>query len=318
MEIREIHDFNRQCIEEAVGKKTVKFISPFMVADGINKNQRRYPFPILNKAIEEYNGKIQAGKGYGGDYHPASGHLEIPDVSHRITKLYMSGKVAHVEGEILTDNEKGKKILSLIKAGSTIGLSARGFGEMKQGKDKVNELQPGYKMVGIDFVLNPSENIATVNQSNIFESAEIEEEKFDIDINEFNRIVNKTIEHEFLISFPDANFLEPNTKKALEKYIDEHWATYAEIIEKELKPLKVEKTELEKAKGEVEIYTSEEQAYDEAICAGYDRSFETFKSEILPAIDVEKEENLKMEFDEYRQSGGARSFKEFKKLKENK
>jgi len=45
MEFREIFDFNQKCIQEAKeDKKTVKFSSPFMVADGVNKNKRQYPF----------------------------------------------------------------------------------------------------------------------------------------------------------------------------------------------------------------------------------------------------------------------------------
>ena len=63
-------------------------------------------------------------------------------------------------------------------------------------------------------------------------------------------------------------------------------------------------------------YPEDERMYDEALESGYDRPFDVFKAEILPAIQQpEKLENLRAEFDEYRKSGGLRNFEEFKKLK---
>jgi len=178
--IREIENFDKDCLEEKEStEKNIKFSTPFMTADSKNKNNRRYPFEILDTAIKEFSSKVDAGRGYGSDYHPASGNVEIGDISHRITKVFMKDKVAHIEGEILP-GEKGKKILSIINAGGILGVSARGWGEMKKAKDGVNELQKGYVLAGIDFIVNPSENIATIDKKNILESApvEIEEEKF--------------------------------------------------------------------------------------------------------------------------------------------
>lgn len=176
--LREIEDFNKTSIEEKESEgKVIKFSTPFMTADSKNKNNRRYPLEILNTAVKNYLSKTESGKGFGADYHPASGKLEISDISHRITNIFIKDKVAHIEGEILP-GEKGKKILSIIKSGGVLGVSARGFGEMKKAKDGVNEIQKGYVLAGIDFIVNPSENVATVSKSNLFESAPVEEEKF--------------------------------------------------------------------------------------------------------------------------------------------
>jgi len=315
--IREIYDFSKKYITEAKDKKDVDFEAPFLVTDEVNKNNRLYPLEVFQRAINTFNSKAQEGKAWGGDQHPISGHLETKNVSHRITKIELKDKTAWITGKILADTAEGSKILSMIKSGGTVGISARGFGEIKKGKDGVNKIQNGYQLAGVDFVINPSVDIAQVSQKNIYESAPIEkEEKFNVSIVEFNNLVNKTIEHEFLISFPDANFLEEPVKKAYEKYMDDNWATYAEIIEKQLRPLKVEKTEIEKKTEETrgEVYTSEEQAYDEALVAGYDKPFETFKKEVLPALS-EKEDELRVEFDEYKKSGGLQNFKDFKKIK---
>lgn len=176
--LREIEDFDKDCLEEKVleGKGT-KFSAKFMTADSINANNRRYRFEILDAAVKEFSSKVEVGKGFGADNHPASGKVEISDISHRITKVFMKDKVAHIEGEILP-GEKGKKILSIISSGGILGVSARGFGEMKKAKDGVMEIQKGYFLSGIDFIVNPSENVATIDSRNILESAPVEEEKF--------------------------------------------------------------------------------------------------------------------------------------------
>lgn len=176
--IREIENFDKTLIEEKKStEKNIKFSAPFITANSKNKNNRRYPFEILNTAIEKYSAKVDAGRGYGASLHPASGKVEIGDISHRITKVFMKDKVAYIEGEILP-GEKGKKILSIINSGGVLGVSARGFGEQKKAKDGVMEIQKGYFLDGIDFIVNPSENVATINKSNIFESAPIQEERF--------------------------------------------------------------------------------------------------------------------------------------------
>lgn len=176
--IREIENFDKDCLEEKEStEKNIKFLAKFMTADSKNKNNRRYPFEILDTAIKEFSSKVEAGRGYGASLHPVSGKVEIKDISHRITKVFMKDRVAHIEGEILP-GEKGKKILQIVKSGGVLGVSARGFGEMKKAKDGVNEIQKGYFLDGVDFIVNPSENVATINKSNIFESAPIQEEKF--------------------------------------------------------------------------------------------------------------------------------------------
>lgn len=176
--LREITNFDKASIEEAKSEgKSIKFSTPFMTSDSKNKNNRRYPFEILNTAIKNFSSKVEVGKGFGADNHPASGNVNISDISHRITKVFMKDKVAYIEGEILP-GEKGKKILSIVNSGGVLGVSARGFGEMKKAKDGVNEIQKGYQLAGIDFVVNPSENVATIDKGSIFESAPVEEEKF--------------------------------------------------------------------------------------------------------------------------------------------
>lgn len=296
--LREIYDFNQECIKESADKKTVRYKAPFMTPGKVNKNLRLYPLPVLNQAVEEYSGKIEKGKGFGGSYHPASGKLEIPEVSHTIQKMYLKNGVAYVEGQILTDNEKGKKILSLIKAGSTLGLSARSFGTMKS-ENGVNTIQPGLKIMGIDFVLDPSEDVAKINQSNIFESAEIEEEKkFDVSLTEFNFIVEKFLEKKF----------GDKPREEYEKFSDENWQGIADDIEADLKKAGKIIESIEKTEIKMEDFPISEAHFGMAKLSGYRGNLHEF-------LELKNKSNdpLFKQFQEAQMSGYKGTFDDFKK-----
>ena len=237
MEIREITDFKGN-LEEGVKTKTVGFSTPLIIGNEINKNKRKYSVEILQKAAEEFQLKIEKGRGYGTQDHPL-GDAKLKDVSHRLTKVYMKNGTLHVEGLILADTDEGKKILSMIKSGGSVGVSARGFGTMTQGKDGINVINSDYKMAGADFVLNPSVDIAQVNQDNIFESMEIVEEKDpkvnEISAIEFSQMVDEQLRHQFELRKEGLNWNEENVQKSFEKYSDEHWGKMAEKVEGLLK-----------------------------------------------------------------------------------
>ena len=299
MELREIYDFNQKCIEESADKKTVRYKAPFMTPGKVNANFRLYPLPVLNQAVEEFSRKIEKGKGWGGSYHPESGKLEIDTVSHTIKKMYLRNGIAYVEGEIL-DNEKGKKILSLIKAGSTLGLSARSFGTMKQEKG-VSTIQPGLKIMGIDFVLNPSEDVAKVDQSNIFESAEIvEKPKNEVSLVEFNFLVEKLLDD----SFDD----QPRDK--WEEFAEKNWTEFAGRIEEALKKSgKTVEEPVKNIKVELEDFPISEEHYLLAQLSGYSGTLNEF-------LETREKQNdpLLAEFREAQISGFEGTFDDFKKV----
>lgn len=181
--IREIKDFKNSIVETKEDKNTVKFRTILLTTE-INKNRRKYPLMILQKAVHEFNNKIRARKAWGGQDHPEGvKNLAIKDVSHILTRAEVKDEKVYIEGEILKNTPEGKKILSMINVG-TVGISARGAGTMISKKDskgeKYNEVNMDYKLIGADFVPDQSVNIATVSKGNLFESApiEIEEEKF--------------------------------------------------------------------------------------------------------------------------------------------
>lgn len=327
MKLQEIYESVFELIEEAKNPNilaTLKFVGA--KADFENSNKRTYPKKILTKAVEDFNDEIRKQNVTGilaNLDHAQGAYPSLNKGSHLITKLWMDGDLMRGEAKVL-NTSRGRDVMTILKSGIKPGISIKGHGNLS--KDGVIKDDGTYKLFSADIVSKPSfGDVTKISSANLFESVNSmikeKEEKFDIGIEEFNALVDSMIEHEFLISFPDANFSEPNIKKAFEKYVDKNWAMYAELTEKGLEPLKIEKTEFEKktktVKGEVDTYTDEERMYDEALEAGYDRPFETFKAEILPTIQQpEKEENLRAEFSEYKQSGGLQDFKKFKELKE--
>ena len=181
--IREIQDFDNSIKEAKEDKDVVKFRTILLTTE-INKNRRKYPLMILQKAVHEFNNKIRAKKAWGGQDHPeGTKNLAIKDVSHILTRAEVENEKVYIEGEILKNTPEGKKILSMINV-ATVGISARGAGTMISRKDskgeKYNEVNMDYKLLGADFVPDQSVDIAQVSKGNLFESAsmEIEEEKF--------------------------------------------------------------------------------------------------------------------------------------------
>ena len=322
MNLQEIYESVFELAEEAKNPNILATLNITLAkADFENANKRTYPKKVLKKATEDFNNEIkkQDLSGILANLDHAQGaYPELSKGSHLITKLWMDGDLMRGTAKIL-NTSKGRDVMVILKSGVKPGISIKGVGNI--GKDGTIKDDGSYKLMSADIVNKASfGDITKITSAELFESVnnmiKEKEEKFDVSIEEFNDIVNKMIKHEFEIGFPDANFLEPNTQKALERYIDEHWLMYSEIIEKELKPLTVEKSPLEKKteKAKGEIYPDEERAYNEAICSGYNGTFEVFKKEVLPALS-EKENNLGMEFDEYRKSGGIKNFEAFKKMK---
>jgi len=181
--LREIVDFKNFIVEAKEDKDAVKFRT-ILLDTNINKNRRKYPLMILQKAVHEFNNKIRAKKAWGGQDHPeGTKNLAIKDVSHILTRAEVKDEKVYIEGKILKNTPEGKKILSMINVG-TVGISARGAGTMISKKDnkgeKYNEVNMDYRLLGADFCPDQSVDIATVSRDSLFESApvEIKEEKF--------------------------------------------------------------------------------------------------------------------------------------------
>jgi len=174
--IKELYEIDRTTLDMVLEAKkdggAVHFRAPAMALDQFTGNKRRYPTAVMEKAlarITDSQGRTMWG---------SAGHvdkLEAPEVSHVVDKLYIDKKVGMLmaEGRILPTT-RGKDLEILVRAGK-LGLSLKGTGTVKPVEEDKTEVQDDYKLLGVDFVLNPSCDIAKVSKENLFESLGLEE-----------------------------------------------------------------------------------------------------------------------------------------------
>jgi len=168
-----------EIVEHVLEKKktengSVKFKTIVLETDKLNHNKRIYPKKVIETEIARVKGKLKNSSMWGGDRHPEVS-LEADDVSHRVDDIWLENNKLWISGEIIP-TRRGKDLLKVLNAGS-IGMSVRGSGETKPNAEGNFEVQEGYQLHGVDFVLNPSFDIAKISKANLFESAEFVDKK---------------------------------------------------------------------------------------------------------------------------------------------
>lgn len=175
--IKELYEIDRTTLgmildEAKTENGSVHFRAPAMALDTFTGNKRRYPTAVMEKALAKITDK------QGRTMFGSAGHiekLEAPDVTHVIDKLWIdkNAGMLMVEGRILPTT-RGKDLEIAVRAGK-LGLSLKGLGSLKTVEEDKTEVQDDYKLVGVDFVLNPSCDAARVSKENLFESLNLEE-----------------------------------------------------------------------------------------------------------------------------------------------
>lgn len=135
-------------------------------ADRENKNHRTYPDKVFRPAVKALGFRIESAKVPGQSDHPISGGgTRLSDVSHILTKVWMEGKTAMAQADLLK-TDAGRNTLHVIESGVKIGASLRGIGEV----DKEGKVKSGLEIKTLDLVVDPSFTIASIDQSNVIES----------------------------------------------------------------------------------------------------------------------------------------------------
>ncbi|CAL9955428.1 head maturation protease [Vibrio phage D479] len=137
----------------------------FMQADVVNRNGRRYPKKVMEKAVDKYiTEQVVTRQALGELNHPSRSNVDPAEAAIRITELWWDG--ANVMGKaIVLDTTKGKEVQALIKGGWVPGVSSRGLGSVKQ-VGGINEVQDFRLTVGVDVVWGPSAPNAYVRAVN--------------------------------------------------------------------------------------------------------------------------------------------------------
>jgi hypothetical protein len=129
----------------------------FMQANKKNRNGRIYPTEILQKEAKRYTTEFIAKKRAFGELgHPDGPTVNLERVSHMITELVEVDMNFMGRAKIM-DTPYGKIVKNLIDEGAQLGVSSRGMGSLKSGKDGISEVQGDfYLATAADIVADPS------------------------------------------------------------------------------------------------------------------------------------------------------------------
>jgi hypothetical protein len=143
-------------INEETGKKSFYIEGPFLQAEVVNRNGRRYPKGIMEKEVARYKTEhIDKGRAYGELGHPEGPTINLDRVSHMIVGLKEEGDNFIGKAKIL-GTPMGNIVKELMAEGANLGVSSRGMGSLKE-VDGVNEVQEDFMLAtAADIVADPS------------------------------------------------------------------------------------------------------------------------------------------------------------------
>ena len=146
------------------GKKNYFIEGIFMQGDIKNRNGRMYPQQVLAKEVKRYNDSyITKNRAFGELGHPQGPTINLDRASHMIKELYQDGSNFVGKAKIM-DTPMGNIVKNLMDEGASLGVSSRGMGSLKMGKDGTQEVQKDfYLATAADIVADPSAPDAYVN-----------------------------------------------------------------------------------------------------------------------------------------------------------
>jgi len=129
----------------------------FMQANKKNRNGRIYPTEVLQKEAKRYTEEfINKKRAFGELGHPDGPTVNLERVSHMIEELEEVDQNFMGRAKIL-DTPYGKIVKNLIDEGAQLGVSSRGMGSLKPGKNGISEVQGDfYLATAADIVADPS------------------------------------------------------------------------------------------------------------------------------------------------------------------
>jgi hypothetical protein len=133
--------------------------------DVLNRNGRIYPESILKKQNQIYQEAIRERRAVGELDHPESSIIAGDRISHNIVETWWEGKTLMGKMEILMTpgfinlgivSTKGDEVANLLRNRIKIGVSSRGVGSLKEGKNGEQIVQDDFEIICWDVVTAPS------------------------------------------------------------------------------------------------------------------------------------------------------------------
>ena len=151
-------------IEEETNKNSPSNLyikGPYMMAEGVNRNNRLYPKDELVREVARYNEEmVVPGRAMGELNHPTSADVDLERACHIVTEITQDGNVFYGKSKVLT-TPCGQIVRALINDGVKVGMSSRALGTLEEGRS--HNTVKNMKLVAIDCVADPSYPKAFVN-----------------------------------------------------------------------------------------------------------------------------------------------------------
>ena len=134
---------------------------PYMMAEGVNRNNRLYPREELERETQRYiEEMVKPGRAMGELNHPTTADVDLERACHMVTELSQDGNVFYGKSKVLT-TPCGQIVRSLVNDGVKVGMSSRALGTLEEGNE--HSTVKNMKLVAIDCVADPSYPKAFVN-----------------------------------------------------------------------------------------------------------------------------------------------------------
>jgi len=123
-------------------------------ADCENGNGRVYPMTILEREIKKYKQLVDENRALGELDHPDSSIINLVNVSHMVTEVWMDGP--SVMGKIkVLETPSGQILKALVESGVKTGISSRGMGSVTERMGKTI-VEDDFQLICFDIVSEPS------------------------------------------------------------------------------------------------------------------------------------------------------------------
>lgn len=133
-------------------KKNLYMKGIFIQGGVKNANERVYPVPEIERAVNQLNEQISGGNSVLGEVdHPDDLKINLDRVSHMIENMWMDGPNGFGKLKILP-TPMGQLISTMLENGVKLGVSSRGSGNVSDMDGRVSD----FEIVTVDIVAQPS------------------------------------------------------------------------------------------------------------------------------------------------------------------
>ena len=123
-------------------------------ADVQNGNGRVYPMTIMEREVKKYKALVEDRRALGELDHPDSSIINLVNVSHMVTEVWMDGPA--VMGKIKgLETPSGQILKALVESGVKTGISSRGMGSVTERMGKTI-VEDDFQLICFDIVSEPS------------------------------------------------------------------------------------------------------------------------------------------------------------------